>query len=94
MENTVDKRVFRIASIPGDGIGTEITDAAIEVLNKLSSVAGTFAFDFETRDWSSKLYKERGYYAPPDGVEKLKNADAMCVDCLSTSSRYIVRSLS
>lgn len=77
MASTTEKRVFRIASIPGDGIGTEITDAAVEVLNKLSDVAGTFSFNFETRDWSSKLYKERGLYAPPDGVEKLKDADAM-----------------
>lgn len=70
---------FRIASIPGDGIGTDITQAAIEVLHKLSKTVGTFSFEFEHFDWSSKAYKERGYYAPPDGVESLKKYDAMCV---------------
>lgn len=33
---------FKIASIPGDGIGTEITEAAEKVLTKLASVVGTF----------------------------------------------------
>lgn len=69
--------LFRIASIPGDGIGTEITEAAIQVLQTLSQTVGTFTFDFEEYDWSSKRYKERGYYAPPDGVEPLKKFDAV-----------------
>lgn len=69
--------IFRIASIPGDGIGTEITEAAIQVLNKLSDTVGTFALEFEELDWSSRKYKERGYYAPPDGVEGLKKYDAI-----------------
>lgn len=69
--------LFRIASIPGDGIGADITAAAIQVLRKLSSTVGTFAFDFEEIDWSSKKYLERGYYAPEDGFEKLKEYDAI-----------------
>lgn len=68
---------FRIASIPGDGIGTEITDAAIQVLNKLAATVGTFALDFEELDWSAQKYKERGYYVPPDGIEGLKKYDAI-----------------
>lgn len=68
---------FRIATIPGDGIGTEITDAAVEVLNKLSSVSGTFSFDYDQHDWCSRLFKERGYYAPDDGIENLKKYNAI-----------------
>ena len=69
--------IFRIASIPGDGIGIDITDSAIQVLNTLSSTLGTFSFEFTEFDWSSENYKKRGYYAPPDGVEGLKGFDAI-----------------
>jgi tartrate dehydrogenase len=70
-------RVHRIACIPGDGIGVDITEAAIQVLNKLSEVVGGFQFDFTTFDWSSKKYLERGWYMPPDGIEQLKKFDAI-----------------
>lgn len=72
-----DQRVFKIASIPGDGIGTEITSAARTVLEKLSRSIGTFAFEFETYDWSSENYDKRGYYMPNDGLEQLKKSDAI-----------------
>ncbi|KAF7329965.1 Tartrate dehydrogenase/decarboxylase [Mycena kentingensis (nom. inval.)] len=70
-------RTFKIASIPGDGIGVDITEAAVQVLEKLSSTFGTFKFEFDTLDWSSKNYKQRGYYAPAGGVEGLKKYDAI-----------------
>ncbi|KAI9705322.1 MAG: hypothetical protein M1820_005152 [Bogoriella megaspora] len=71
------KRLFRIASIPGDGIGTEITSAAIEVLDKLSAIDGKFVFEFTNFDWSSKAYIERGWYMPEEGMDQLKKHDAI-----------------
>ena len=71
------QRVFNIATIPGDGIGVDITEAAVQVLEKLSSVVGTFKFQWKTFDWSSKAYKERGWYMPPDYVDQLKQHDAI-----------------
>lgn len=71
-------KTYKIATIPGDGIGVDITDAAIQVLTKLSEASGSFKFEFKNFDWSSKTYKERGYYMPPDGIEQLKSyADAI-----------------
>lgn len=70
-------RIHRIACIPGDGIGVDITDAAVQVLTKLSQTAGGFEFDFTTFDWSSKNFLERGWYMPPDGLEQLKRYDAI-----------------
>jgi tartrate dehydrogenase len=70
-------KTYRIASIPGDGIGTEITQAAIQVLEQLAKVLGTFQFDFTNFDWSSKKYKERGWYMPDDGLDQLKKFDAI-----------------
>ncbi|TKA78265.1 putative tartrate dehydrogenase/decarboxylase TtuC' [Cryomyces minteri] len=71
------EKPYRIACIPGDGIGVDITDAAIQVLNKLAEVAGNFKFDFVHFDWSSKNFKERGWYMPEDGMEQLKKHDAI-----------------
>lgn len=70
-------KVYKIATIPGDGIGIEITEAAVQVLKKLADVSGKFKFEFEEFDWSSKRYKEKGHYIPPDGIEQLKKFDAI-----------------
>jgi len=70
-------KVLRIACIPGDGIGVDITEAAVQVLKTLSNTVGGFEFDFTTFDWSSKNFQESGYYMPEDGMEQLKKFDAI-----------------
>ena len=65
---------YRIASIPGDGIGNEVIPAGMEVLKKLED---GFRLQFEIFDWSSKRYKETGSYIPDGGLEKLKTFDAI-----------------
>ena len=57
-------KTYRIASIPGDGIGNEVIPAGIEVLNR---VADGFALEFRHFDWSSKRYVETGRYIPEAG---------------------------
>ena len=70
-------QTYKIASIPGDGIGVDITEAAEKVLHKLADVVGTFKFDFHTFDWSSKGYLKRGWYMPEDGMKQLDQHDAI-----------------
>jgi tartrate dehydrogenase len=70
-------KVHRIACIPGDGIGVDITEAAIQVLTQLAKTLGGFEFEFTSFDWSSKNFLERGWYMPPDGLEQLKTFDAI-----------------
>jgi tartrate dehydrogenase/decarboxylase/D-malate dehydrogenase len=69
-------KTYRIASIPGDGIGNEVIPAGIEVLNHLAKV-GEFGVSFENLDWSSKRYQETGAYIPEGGLDKLKSFDAI-----------------
>jgi len=71
------KQTFKIAAIPGDGIGVDVTDAAKRVLDTLAKVNGTFAFEYTTFDWSSKAYLDRGWYMPPDWQDQLKKHDAI-----------------
>jgi len=69
-------KTYRIASIPGDGIGNEVIPAGVEVLNALASME-KFSLETTSFDWSSKRYKETGAYIPAGGLEKLKAFDAI-----------------
>jgi tartrate dehydrogenase/decarboxylase / D-malate dehydrogenase len=67
-------KTYRIAAIPGDGIGMEVIPAGIEVLERLQD---GFRLQFEHLDWSSRRYKETGAYIPEGGLERLKAFDAI-----------------
>ncbi|HEX2199971.1 MAG TPA: tartrate dehydrogenase [Burkholderiales bacterium] len=67
-------KTYRIASIPGDGIGNEVIPAGIEVLQALQE---GFRMEFESFDWSSERYKKTGAYIPAGGLAKLKAFDAI-----------------
>jgi isocitrate/isopropylmalate dehydrogenase len=86
--HNIGPRIYRIACIPGDGIGVDITDAATQVLDVLAKTLGTFQFEFNTFDWSSKNYLERGWYMPPDGLEQLKKFDAIYFGAVGWPGTY------
>ncbi len=67
-------KTYRIAAIPGDGIGTEVIPAGIEVLKRL---ADSFRLEFETFDWSSQRYLGTRAYIPDGGLAELKKFDAI-----------------
>lgn len=69
-------RTYRIAVIPGDGIGTEVIDAGCELLAAVAKPHG-FAFKFEHFDWGSDYYRKNGVMMPADGVERLRGFDAI-----------------
>ena len=68
---------YRIAAIPGDGIGKEVIAAGVEVLQALAARDGSFALDFEDFDWGSDYYRKHGVMMPADGLEALKVFDAI-----------------
>jgi len=70
-------KTYDIAAIGGDGIGPEVIEAGIEVLDALAKAEGAFAFRFERLDWSSELYLRKGHYIPDGGLEKLRAFDAI-----------------
>ena len=71
------KPTYRIASIPSDGIGIEVIDAGIQVLNALSETLKTFQLEFTHFDWSSETYKRTGKYIPDGGLDELRKHDAI-----------------
>jgi isocitrate/isopropylmalate dehydrogenase len=68
---------YRIASIPADGIGPEVIEAGVTVLEKLASTLKKFNLEFENFDWSSDYYKKHGKYLPDDALVTLKKFDAI-----------------
>jgi tartrate dehydrogenase/decarboxylase / D-malate dehydrogenase len=67
----------RIALYPGDGIGPEVTDAAVTVLAAAEKQAGTFRVDYERFDWGIAHFDRHGQVAPDDFLTTLRRFDAV-----------------
>jgi tartrate dehydrogenase/decarboxylase/D-malate dehydrogenase len=70
-------KTHRIALYPGDGIGTEVTDAARTVLTALEQKTGQFRLAFTRFDWGASWHARHGVVAPPDFLEQLRPFDAI-----------------
>ena len=68
---------YKIAALPGDGIGREIMPYALQMLNAVAETAGGFQFEFKTYPWGCEHYLETGVIMPPDGIETLRPYDAI-----------------
>ncbi len=70
-------RTFRLAAIPGDGIGREVIAAGVEVLEVCAKRDGGFAVAFDHFDWGSERYKKTGAFMPENGRDEIKGHDAI-----------------
>jgi tartrate dehydrogenase/decarboxylase/D-malate dehydrogenase len=70
-------KTYRIATIPGDGIGKEVIPAGEEALKALASASRTFKFEFEHFDWGGDYYRKHSEMMPSDGLDALRNMDAI-----------------
>ncbi len=69
-------RRYRIAVIPGDGIGQEVMPEALRVLDAAAANCG-FAIESHTFDWSCATYRQTGRMMPEDGLSRLADQDAI-----------------
>ena len=67
---------FDIAVIEGDGIGPEVTRAAIAAADKAAPLSGA-SFKWSKYPWGSDYYFEHGRMAPPDYLDQLARHDAI-----------------
>jgi tartrate dehydrogenase/decarboxylase / D-malate dehydrogenase len=70
-------RAYSIATIPGDGIGKEVVPAGQQVLAALAASSNTFKFEFENFDWGGDYYRAHGVMMPADGLDALRDKDAI-----------------
>lgn len=74
-------RRHSIAVLPGDGIGKEVTPAAMFVLERAARRHG-FVLEQTNYPWNCDYYKETGRMMPADGLEQLARHDAMFLGAL------------
>jgi tartrate dehydrogenase/decarboxylase/D-malate dehydrogenase len=70
-------KTYRIATIPGDGIGKEVVPAARDVLHELAHALDRFQLEFENFDWGGDYYRRHGTMMPEAGLEALRSKDAI-----------------
>ncbi len=71
------KSPYRIATIPGDGIGKEVIPEGRRVLEALAAGQDGLAFEFEDFDWGGDHYRRHGLMMPADGLDALRDKDAI-----------------
>jgi isocitrate/isopropylmalate dehydrogenase len=69
-------RRYRIAVIPGDGIGHEVVPAGQAAADAAANKHG-FAIDWQAFDWSCERYARTGQMMPDDGLDQLRAFDAI-----------------
>ncbi|MCU1683185.1 MAG: tartrate dehydrogenase [Amycolatopsis sp.] len=67
---------YRIASIPGDGIGVDVQIEARKVLDTAARLHG-FGLKWTEFDWSCERYTKTGAMMPADGIEQLSAFDGI-----------------
>jgi len=77
----------RIALYPGDGIGPEVTDAAVAVLTAAGSRSNGVHFEFERFDWGMPHYEKHGRVAPDDFLATLGRFNAIVLGAVGWPAR-------
>lgn len=67
---------YRIATIPGDGIGKEVVPVGLRVLESAAHKHG-FALNWDMLPWSCEYYHEHGRMMPADGLARIRDHDAI-----------------
>ncbi len=70
-------KTYRIAAIPGDGIGPEVIGAGLTVLQTLERREGSFRLEVSHFDWGSDYYRRTGLMMPADGLDQIRAMDAI-----------------
>ena len=70
-------KTYKIAVIPGDGVGKEVIPEGLRVLRRAGEVTGSFALTTTDYPWSCEWYLEHGQMMPADGIDQLRDCDAI-----------------
>jgi tartrate dehydrogenase len=77
---------YRIAVIPGDGVGNEISEEAVQILDVAGDIHG-FQIETESYDWSCDRYLELGEMMPDNALETLEDFDAIFLGCIGDAAK-------
>lgn len=77
---------FRIAVIPGDGIGRDVTIEGVKVLQSFAELHGGVSFECDHFPWGCEYYLQTGNMMDEDGLEQLKKYDAILLGAVGFPS--------
>lgn len=77
---------YQFANIPGDGVGKEVADEAVKVLD---AAADKFGFEaaYEEFDWGCDYYLKHGEMGPDNLLDVLKGSDAIFLGCIGDANK-------
>jgi len=78
--------LYQVALYPGDGIGPEVIDASVAVLDAVQRRAG-FRIEYERFDWGMPHYERHGRVAPDDFLSTLRRFDAILLGAVGWPAR-------
>lgn len=92
-----DKKTWRVAVLPGDGIGPEVIAQATRTLDALAEIDADLTIDYDTFEWPSHAWHQaHGESAPADYLERLAGYDVILLGALgdpgpiSDPKRYLL----
>ena len=68
---------FKIAVYPGDGIGPEVIDEALRVLDRVAELDGSFRLELKHLDWGVEHYRQHGTVVPDNFLDIVRPMDAI-----------------
>lgn len=78
-------KTFKIAVIPGDGIGKEVMDIALEILEAYTENKA-YGFEYTEYPWGCDYYKQTGHMMPEDALDILQAYDAILLGAVGDPS--------
>ena len=76
---------YRVALLPGDGIGPEVCEEARRLLEFATQLESSFTIEFESFPWNADHYLETGSTIPADGLATLAHFDAIYLGAVGDS---------
>lgn len=72
------RKIYSVAVIPGDGIGKEVMPEGLRALDAAGNRFG-FGLKYTHYDWNCERFKNTGRMMPDDGIDQLRDSDAICL---------------
>ena len=68
---------YRIATVPGDGIGVDTVEEAVRALEQAADMHGGIRLTFDRYPWGCGYYLQHGEMMPSDGLRILADYDSI-----------------
>ena len=77
---------YEIVNIPGDGVGKEVANEAVKIINAAADKYD-FKVSYEEFDWGCDYYLQHGEMGPENMLDVLKGCDAIFLGCIGDANK-------